>query len=56
MAATYKRTKKGAGRTTKYMSFGIDIELVGILDKLSNKTRFVNDAIREKIKRENLAD
>lgn len=54
MGATYKRTKKGTGRTTKYMNFGIDNDLVGILDKLSNKTRFVNDAIREKIKRENL--
>lgn len=53
--ATYKKTKKGAGRTTKYMNFGIDNDLVGILGMMSNKTRFVNDAIREKIKRENLA-
>lgn len=38
----------------KYMNFGIDNDLVGILGMMANKTRFVNDAIREKIKRENL--
>lgn len=55
MTAVYKRTKKGAGRTTKAISLGVDRDLLAVLDSVSNKTRFINDAIREKIKRENLA-
>lgn len=55
MKTTYKRTKKGSGRTMTYMNIGIDNDLIGSLRILGNKTRFINDAIREKICRENLA-
>jgi len=45
--AEYKKTKKGGGRTLKYMNIGIDADLLPVLDKVDNKTRFINQAIRE---------
>ena len=44
--AKYKRTKKGAGRTVKHYNFGIDVDLLSVLEGVENKTRLVNDAIR----------
>lgn len=48
--AEYKKTKKGAGRTMKYMNIGIDADLLPILELVDNKTRFVNKAIRAFVK------
>lgn len=44
-----KRTKKGTGKTVKLVGVQIDTDLLPYLDKVGNKSRFINDAIRIKL-------
>lgn len=47
----------GAGRpslTGKAYYYKADKELVSVLDKQDNRNRFINDAVREKSKKEGL--
>lgn len=43
--------RSGAGRkkTVKQTSFHLDLDLVPILQYIPNKSRFINEAIREKL-------
>lgn len=43
-----KRTKKGVGATVKLVGFQIDKDLIPHLNTLKNKSRFINDLLREK--------
>lgn len=44
--ARYKRSPKD-GRTVKLIGFYIDNDLVPLVNKLANKSRFINDLIRK---------
>lgn len=49
--------RKGAGRPTitgRSYYYKADKDLVSVLDSQQNRNRFINDAVREKSKRENL--
>lgn len=46
----YKSSPKGKGATVKGYHLYIDSELVAVLEGQENKTRFVNDAIRNYVK------
>lgn len=49
--------RKGAGRPScigKSYHYKADEDLIPILDVQDNRNRFINDAVREKSKRENL--
>lgn len=46
MAARYKSSPK-EGRTVKLIGFYIDNDLVPQVNKLANKSRFINDLLRK---------
>ena len=43
-----KRTKKGAGATVTLVGVQIDNDLLPYLKALPNKSRFINDLLRQK--------
>lgn len=43
-----KRTKKGAGATVTLVGVQIDNDLLPFLKAIPNKSRFINDLLREK--------
>lgn len=43
-----KRTKKGTGATVKLVGFQIDNDLLPYLNAQPNKSRFINNLLREK--------
>lgn len=49
--------RDGSGRkrrTGRTYSYSADIDLVPVLDKQENRNRFINDAVREKAKKDKL--
>ncbi|MGP1540003.1 hypothetical protein [Bacteroides pyogenes] len=49
--------RDGSGRkrkTGRTYSYSADIDLVPVIDKQNNKNRFINDAVREKAKKDKL--
>lgn len=55
MRGEYKKGRKNGFRTTISVHIGIDSDLYDRYKAIPNKTRFINDAIREKLQRD-LAD
>ena len=55
MTRTYKKHRADGKKDQVSVHLHIDCILYAAYSKLENKTRFVNDAIREKMERENLA-
>lgn len=53
----YEGKREGVGRPSligKCYNFKADKDLVAILDSQSNRNRFINDAVREKAKKEKM--
>lgn len=49
--------REGSGRkrkTGRHYSYSADMDLVPVLDKQENRNRFINDAVREKAKKDKL--
>ncbi|MGN0332506.1 MAG: hypothetical protein ACI4D9_05705 [Lachnospiraceae bacterium] len=42
----YKASPK-QGRTTKIVSFAIDVDLIPHIQRMANKSRFINDLLRK---------
>lgn len=55
MMRQHKKGRKNGFRTTISVHIGIDADLYERYKAIPNKTRFINDAIREKLQRD-LAD
>lgn len=48
MEKKIKRTKKGAGATVTLVGIQVDNDLLPYLKALPNRSRFINDLLREK--------
>lgn len=48
--AIYKKTTKGGGRTVRQIKVYADIDLLPELEKVTNRNRFINEAIRAQLK------